>query len=60
MEEIASTVTKSSRGGHNIPQLVDDRDKPVRFFEWQAFFKKLFKPIPNVKKYHHFRLLFFG
>jgi len=55
MEEIAASVSCSSRGGHNIPQLVEDPQKPVHFYDWQAFFRQIFKPIPHLKKYHHFR-----
>ena len=56
-EDIARTVTESSRNGHNIPQLVDDPNKPVIFFDWVSFLKKLFRPIPSLKKYHHFRFV---
>ena len=34
MTEMAESVSQSSRGGHNIPQLVDDQDSPVHFYDW--------------------------
>ncbi|OWF36672.1 hypothetical protein KP79_PYT03019 [Mizuhopecten yessoensis] len=31
LQEVAQSVMKSSRNGHNIPQLVQDDDKPIKF-----------------------------
>jgi len=60
MEEIAASVSRSSRGGHNIPQLVKDPQKLVHFYDWQAFFRQIFKLIPHLKKYmyHQFRYFY--
>ena len=55
LDELAASVSKSSRNGHNIPQLVDDPAAPVLFYDWATFFKRIFKPIPSLKTYHHFR-----
>nr|XP_022294254.1 uncharacterized protein LOC111104539 isoform X2 [Crassostrea virginica] len=56
LDELAASVSKSSRNGHNIPQLVDDPAVPVLFYDWATFFKRIFKPIPSLKTYHHFRI----
>lgn len=55
LTEMAESVAASSRSNHNIPQLVDDPDCPVVFYDWASFFKKWFKPIPHITSYHHFR-----
>lgn len=39
MNDIAETVQKSSKNGHNIPQLVDDQTKPVVFYDWKSYFQ---------------------
>lgn len=54
LAEIAASVWKSSRNGHNVPQLVDDPVAPLFFYDWATFFKRIFKPIPSLKSYHHF------
>ena len=41
LDEIASSVTNH----HNEPQLVDDDQKPVKFFDWSSYLKQFFKPI---------------
>ncbi|XP_052772978.1 uncharacterized protein LOC128211900 isoform X2 [Mya arenaria] len=56
LEEVADTVRKSSRVGYNIPQYVNNPAKPVTFYNWTEFFRTLFKPIPGLTKYHHFRI----
>jgi len=56
MEEVASTVSSSSRSDHNIPQLVKDPDKPVIFYDWRAFLQHQFKPLKHLTKYHHFKV----
>ncbi|KAJ8316113.1 hypothetical protein KUTeg_006127 [Tegillarca granosa] len=56
LEEVAESVTKSSRNGHNIPQLVGDAQRPVIFYDWSKYLKEYFKPIPHLKTYHHFRV----
>ena len=55
MTEMAESVSQSSRGGHNIPQLVDDQESPVHFYDWSSYLKRFFKPIPQLTSYHHFR-----
>jgi hypothetical protein len=37
LQEMADSVTRSSKNGHNIPQLVDDDEKPVVFYDWAPF-----------------------
>uniref|UniRef100_A0A8W8MKS9 Uncharacterized protein n=1 Tax=Magallana gigas TaxID=29159 RepID=A0A8W8MKS9_MAGGI len=56
LAEIAASVWKSSRNGHNVPQLVDDPVAPLFFYDWATFFKRICKPIPSLKSYHHFRM----
>ena len=55
LQEMTESVTRSSKNGHNIPQLVDE--KHVVFYDWASFLKKMFKPITQLKSYHHFRYL---
>ena len=55
MAEMALSVSQSSRSGHNIPQLVDDPQCPINFYDWSTYFKKFFKPIPHLTSYHYFR-----
>jgi hypothetical protein len=45
---MADSVTRSSKNGHNIPQLVDDDETPVVFYDWASFLKKMFNPKPKV------------
>lgn len=56
LKVLADSVPKSSRNGHNIPQLVNDLECPVTFYDWSGFLKKFFKPIPHLKSYHEFRM----
>jgi len=56
MEEIAGSVTASSKSGHNVPQLVQDDNKPVVFFAWKTYLEQFFKPLKNITKYHHFTM----
>lgn len=57
MTELADSVSKSSRNGHNIPQVVNDQRYPVLFYDWSSFLKQFFKPIHQLKSYHHFRFV---
>ena len=54
LADVADTVTRSSRSGHNIPQLVADEVKPVKFFHWKPFLERYFKRMKHITKYHHF------
>lgn len=55
MEGIAhNTVTSSSHSGHNIAQLVNDKDKPVTFYNFRDYLKQFFKPVKKISSYHHF------
>lgn len=54
MDDIARVVTSSSRNGHNIPQLVNDHQKPVVFYEWRNFLSPYFKTLPGLSEFHHF------
>jgi len=49
-------VVTSSRNGHNITQLVDDVDTPVKYYDWKAFLSQFFKPLKKITQYHHFRI----
>ncbi|CAG2200673.1 unnamed protein product [Mytilus edulis] len=57
LQEIAKSVTDSSRNNHNIAQLVDDEDCPVKFFDWKLYLKQFFKQLPALTTYHHFRMI---
>ena len=57
LPEISSSVSRSSRNGHNLPQLVQDSEKPVVFYNWSAYFDEFFKKLPNIRKYHHFKMM---
>ncbi|OWF53928.1 hypothetical protein KP79_PYT00387 [Mizuhopecten yessoensis] len=48
LQEVALSVMKSSRNGHNIPQLVQDDDKPIKFTDWKTYLKQYFKPLKNL------------
>ncbi|XP_062612907.1 uncharacterized protein LOC134274662 isoform X2 [Saccostrea cucullata] len=54
LSEVAETVAHSSKNGHNIPQLTDDAEMPVVFYDWKAYLQQFFKPLKNLTKYHHF------
>lgn len=56
ISEVAETVHHSSRKGHNIPQLVSDPQKPVQFRDWKSYLQDFFKPLKNLRDYHHFRM----
>jgi hypothetical protein len=49
VQHLADATTRSS--GNNKPQLF-----PWEWREWDTFINSLFKAIPNITKYHHFRL----
>lgn len=56
MGQVASVVDRSSRNGHNIPQIVQDPDKLVLFFDWASHLSQLYRKIPSIPKYHQFRM----
>ena len=56
MGQVAQTVRDSSRNGHNIPQLVNDEQKPVLFLQWKLYLSQYFKPLKNLSKFHHFTM----
>ncbi|XP_052769713.1 uncharacterized protein LOC128209636 [Mya arenaria] len=56
LQEIAHTVSASSKSGHNIPQLVNDPQQPVTFHSWKSFLNTYFKTLKNITKYHHFHV----
>lgn len=53
--QVAESVHKSSKNGHNIPQIVQDQDKPVVFYDWKTYLQNFFKPLKNLTRYHHFQ-----
>ena len=57
LPEIFFSVSRSSRNGHNLPQLVQNSEKPVVFYSWSAYFDEFFKKLPNMRKYHHFKMM---
>jgi hypothetical protein len=54
LQEVAATVTNSSRRGHNVPQLVKDDDRPVQFYQWRTYLQRYFKTLKGLTQYHHF------
>lgn len=56
LDEVAESVRRSSRNGHNIPQLINDAERPVSFYDWTSFFEAFFKKLPSISKFHHFRM----
>ncbi|KAH3897510.1 hypothetical protein DPMN_021698 [Dreissena polymorpha] len=54
MEDIAATVTASSRSSHNFPQFVKDSNKPVVFLSWINYLEQFSKPLKNIIRHHHF------
>lgn len=56
LDEVAESVRRSSRNGHNIPQLINDAEKLVSFYDWTSFFEAFFKKLPSISKFHHFRM----
>ena len=36
---------------------MQDSEKPVVFYNWSASFAEFFKKLPNIKKYHHFKMM---
>jgi hypothetical protein len=45
LQDIAQSVTDSSRNNHNIPQLVQDEECPVKFYDWKTFLEQFIKPM---------------
>jgi hypothetical protein len=52
LQDIAQSVTDSSRNKHNIPQLVQDEGCPVKFYDWKTFLKQFFKPLSSHTTFH--------
>ncbi|CAG2244928.1 unnamed protein product [Mytilus edulis] len=52
--QVAETVTRSSRNGHNIPQVVGNIQDPVMFYEWTPYLQQYFKTLKHITDYHHF------
>ena len=57
--DIANVVGSSSVAGTNVAEIccLPDGRVLIPVFDWTTFFKKLFKRIPNIKMYHHFKLV---
>lgn len=58
MIEVARVVEKSTITGKNKAQLISNLqgEKEVQFYQWTAYLQQFFKPIPNILKYHCFRV----
>ena len=53
--QVAETVRRSSRNGHNVPHIVNDAEDPVLFYEWKSYLQEFFKPLKHdITDYHHF------
>lgn len=57
LDDIVSVVNNSTLTNVNIAQLVGDESGKtfVPCFNWQSFLECYFKPMPSIKKFHHFR-----
>jgi len=56
--DIEQVVSKSSTGGHNIPQSTVDictGERCVIWYNWSEHLCKFFRPLPGILKYHHIR-----
>uniref|UniRef100_A0A8W8JQI4 Uncharacterized protein n=1 Tax=Magallana gigas TaxID=29159 RepID=A0A8W8JQI4_MAGGI len=40
-----SKINRSSKDGHNIPQIFHDQDKPVVFYDWKTYLQNFVKPL---------------
>lgn len=54
IEDVADSVSQSSRNGHNIPHIANDEANPVIFYDWKSFLGAFFKPLKNISKFHSF------
>jgi hypothetical protein len=57
--DIVKVVEQSSCQGLNIPQLTVDpytSQRLVHWYAWDDLFKTLFRPLPGITSYHHFRM----
>ena len=57
LDEIKELVTNSMLTGKNIPQLTktESGSRLVLWYDWKSYLNEIFKPIPNITIYHHFR-----
>nr|XP_054760240.1 uncharacterized protein LOC129266415 [Lytechinus pictus] len=57
LEDIANVVRQSSTKGINVPVIVGDEsgNRQVPTYQWQDFLSPHFRPVPDIKSYHHFR-----
>ena len=57
LDEMQEVVRKSMICGQNISQLTKDADgrKLVNWYDWKSYLCTLYKTIPNITTYHHFR-----
>ena len=55
--EMQDVVRKSMICGQNIPQVTKDVDgrKLVSWYDWKSYLSTLYKTIPSITTYHHFR-----
>lgn len=59
ISQLAETVLLSTTKAINLPQLITEQSSSntlVPINGWKLFLEKYFKKIPNLTKYHHFRL----
>ena len=58
MIEVARVVQESTITRKNKAQLISNLqgEKEVQFYQWTAYLQQFFKPIPNILKYHCFRV----
>lgn len=56
LDEMQEIVRKSI-SGQSIPQVTKHMDgrKPVNWYDWKSYFCTMYKTIPNITTYHHFR-----
>jgi hypothetical protein len=58
-DQLVSVIENSSSAGHNLCQRYDGHDKVelnITYRDWSGWLKKLFRKLPNITSYHHFKI----
>ena len=55
LDQMCDVVNKSSTSNVAVSFLNKDGEQNWEWADWKAFLSARFKPVPNIRKYHHFR-----
>ena len=55
LDQMCDFVNKSSTSNVAVSFLNKDGEQNWEWADWKAFLCAWFKPVPNIRKYHHFR-----